>query len=252
METITGGCTLWARQTIESEIFFYKPDKWFKIWFYLVNTVNHKDTKLFKRGEGLITYEDIIYKTKATKKQIEKCLKWLKREGMLGEQKTTRGNIKIVLKYGIFQNMKTYEGVHKEVDGGNGRRTEGGVDKQECKNDKNNNIDDFSIFWNLYDKKVGQTKCKTKWNKLSAKDKQAILDVLPAYKNAKPDKQFRKNPETFLNNRSWEDEIVQPSQPPKPLSDFEIIQAMKKMQDIRDAGGAYNADEFNKLKSIVC
>ena len=72
----------------------------------------------------------------------------------------------------------------------------------------NSKIDDFPIFWNLYDKKVSQTKCQTKWNKLSAKDKQAILDVLPAYKNATPDKKYRKNPETFLNNRSWEDEIL--------------------------------------------
>ena len=29
-----------------------------------------------------------------------------------------------------------------------------------------------------------------------------------AYKLAQPDKQFRKDPATYLNNRGWEDEII--------------------------------------------
>jgi len=48
---IPGGATLWARQTVDSEIFYDKPDKWFKIWFYLVNKVNWKDDKKHERGE---------------------------------------------------------------------------------------------------------------------------------------------------------------------------------------------------------
>jgi len=74
---------------------------------------------------------------------------------------------------------------------------------------------DFSIFWNLYDKKVNQTKCKTKWNKLNLKDKNLILEYLPKYKLSTPDKKYRKNPETFFNNRSWEDEIL--SNKPKQI-----------------------------------
>ena len=74
--------------------------------------------------------------------------------------------------------------------------------------DKNINID-FDFFWNDYDKKVGdKQKLKIKWNKLSDKDRNQIIEYLPLYKEAVPDKQFRKNPETFLNNKSWLDEIV--------------------------------------------
>ena len=135
---IKKGCTLWARQTLESEIFYYKPDKWFKIWFFIVNSVNHKDTKLFKRGEGLITYEDISRKTKATRTQIEKCLKWMKKDGMIDERRTTRGNIKIILKYGVFQEMKTYQKTGETNDETITRRTRD--DKKAVpidKNDKN-------------------------------------------------------------------------------------------------------------------
>ncbi|MBY9021921.1 MAG: hypothetical protein KGD67_12770 [Candidatus Lokiarchaeota archaeon] len=39
-------------------------------------------------------------------------------------------------------------------------------------------------------------------------DKEIIMDYLPMYKNAEPNKKFRKNPETFLNNESWNDELI--------------------------------------------
>jgi uncharacterized protein YdaU (DUF1376 family) len=79
--------------------------------------------------------------------------------------------------------------------------------------DKNINID-FDFFWNDYDKKIGdKQKLKIKWNKLSDKDRNQIMEYLPLYIEAVPDKQFRKNPETFLNNKSWLDEIVKRTNP---------------------------------------
>ncbi|CAB5218496.1 Protein of unknown function DUF1376 [uncultured Caudovirales phage] len=79
--------------------------------------------------------------------------------------------------------------------------------------DKNINID-FDFFWNDYDKKVGdKSRLKSKWNKLSDKERDQIMEYLPLYKEAVPDKQFRKNPETFLNNKSWLDEIVKRTNP---------------------------------------
>ena len=67
----------------------------------------------------------------------------------------------------------------------------------------------FDDFWNDYDKKVGsKSKLEKKWNKLSDKDKIKIKDFIPNYKLSQPDKKYRKNPETFLNNESWNDEII--------------------------------------------
>ena len=68
---------------------------------------------------------------------------------------------------------------------------------------------DFDWFWNGYDKKVGvKEKLKYKWNKLSDKEREDAMNYIELYKQAIPDKQFRKNPETFLNNKSWNDEII--------------------------------------------
>lgn len=69
------------------------------------------------------------------------------------------------------------------------------------------NNDDFLIFWDLYDKKIDQKKCIEKWSKLNESEKKKIFETLPAYIKSKPDKQYRKNPLTYLNGRCWEDEI---------------------------------------------
>ena len=74
----------------------------------------------------------------------------------------------------------------------------------------NENINiDFDWFWNDYDKKVGdKQKLKKKWNKLTDEERQNAMNYLDLYKQSVPDKQFRKNPETFINNKSWNDEII--------------------------------------------
>lgn len=66
----------------------------------------------------------------------------------------------------------------------------------------------FENFWEAYDKKVGKPKCEKLWHKLSMNERVACLNYIPLYKQAQPDKQYRKNPETFLRNKSWNDELI--------------------------------------------
>ena len=67
----------------------------------------------------------------------------------------------------------------------------------------------FDDFWNLYDKKVGKKgKLQKKWEKLHDSERLAIMEYIPKYKVANPNKKYRKNPETFLNNDGWRDEIL--------------------------------------------
>ena len=69
-------------------------------------------------------------------------------------------------------------------------------------------VNGFDFFWDAYDKKVGKTKAEKLWSRLTTAEKKACLDYIPAYKQAQPDKQYRKNPETFLRNKSWNDKII--------------------------------------------
>lgn len=68
--------------------------------------------------------------------------------------------------------------------------------------------DSFNIWWQIYDKKRAREKCLAKWNKLSPQEQQACIDATPAYVASTPDKQYRKDPLTYLNQKSWNDEII--------------------------------------------
>jgi hypothetical protein len=76
---------------------------------------------------------------------------------------------------------------------------------QEPITNKQINIE-FDVFWNLYDKKVSKEKSEAKWNKLSYDDKVKIIQTLPAFIAKIKDKQYQPHPDTYLNNRRWEDE----------------------------------------------
>jgi len=123
---IQGGATLWARQTIESEIFYSKPAEWFKIWFYLVNRVSHKDTKRYKRGEAFLQYDAICDATGASLNQVKKCLMWLRESGMIRTRRSTRGTNLLLPMYSHYQTLDNYyceiKEPHKEPEK-NQRRT---------------------------------------------------------------------------------------------------------------------------------
>jgi len=137
------GATIWMRQTIDSDVFYWKPDKWFKIWFFIINRVNFKDTKQFKRGSAYIEYKEICLKTKASYKQVEKFIKWGKQEGMLEVEKSTRGNIIFVLNYAKYQdtvkNKKETLGEALGEAKGKQKGSKRDAIGEECNNDNNDN-----------------------------------------------------------------------------------------------------------------
>lgn len=66
----------------------------------------------------------------------------------------------------------------------------------------------FEDFWNLYDKKTSRPKCEKLWKKVDHPAREKIMLHLTSYIPATPDKKFRKNPDTYLRNESWNDEVI--------------------------------------------
>ena len=63
----------------------------------------------------------------------------------------------------------------------------------------------FETVWKMYGKPVGNVEVlKAKWNSLSAKNKDIILDYIPRYVASTPEIRYRKNFENFLSERYWE------------------------------------------------
>lgn len=71
----------------------------------------------------------------------------------------------------------------------------------------------FEEFWNLYDKKVGKVKCKSYWDKhikskvINKDNIDDILEKVMLYVN-NTEKKYRKDPERYIRDRKWEDEII--------------------------------------------
>ena len=66
----------------------------------------------------------------------------------------------------------------------------------------------FDYWWDMYGKKIDRAKCERKWNKLTIAERQACIDATPAYVASTPDLQYRRHPATYLNNKSWENQII--------------------------------------------
>lgn len=107
--------------------------------------------------------------------------------------------------------------------------------KEEVKEIKNNNTsiqqaEQFSLWWNLYNKKIGKAKCETKFKQLLKKysysqiedGTKKYLDYMQQNNTAK---QYQKNPLTFLNGEHFNDEYESSSSPgAPPTSKVQVFQ----------------------------
>jgi hypothetical protein len=66
----------------------------------------------------------------------------------------------------------------------------------------------FDLFWSKYPVKSSKANSKKKFLKLSKSDIETILATIDSYVAYKPFESYRHpNPETYLNQRRWEDEL---------------------------------------------
>lgn len=89
---------------------------------------------------------------------------------------------------------------------------------------------EFCIFWDLYNKKIGdKTKCEKKWISLTDIERKKIIDTLPNFIKSISEKKYQPYPETYFNNKRWEDEssvIVQHKNGDTPLSSIDPREIM--------------------------
>ena len=69
-------------------------------------------------------------------------------------------------------------------------------------------IELFEIFWRIYDKPISKKPAKEKFTKLPLEDCKKCVEVVSGYVSSTPNKTFRKNVTTWLNQECWNDEIV--------------------------------------------
>jgi len=73
---------------------------------------------------------------------------------------------------------------------------------------KENIIKEFDLFWNKYPNKVAKEKCRGKFLVLPDSDRKKILETVEAFVRYSPfDGYHHPNPDTYLNQKRWQDPI---------------------------------------------
>lgn len=73
----------------------------------------------------------------------------------------------------------------------------------------------FHDFWKAYQKTDGKIEAQKKWDKLKDEEKELVMQHVPKYILHTPDKKFRKNAATYLNQKTYLDETETDNIPPQ-------------------------------------
>ena len=180
------------------------------LFIHLLLKANFKDANWrgneIKRGSFITSISHLSLETGLSIQNVRTSLKKLEKTKEVTSKPTSKNSMITVLKYDFYQTPNK-QLTNKQ------QTTNKQLTTTNNDNNKNNdnNIDiypSFNDFWNLYDKKIDRPKSILKWNKLNQEQKEKIINYLPDYIKSTPEKSFRKNPTTFFNNQSWNNEII--------------------------------------------
>jgi hypothetical protein len=186
-------------------------------WIDLLLFAAHTDNKVLikgvliqvARGEQIRSQVTLAKTWNWDRKTVSRFLKLLEKDSMIVSRVDHLTSYISICNYDSFQdNKKDSPQLKGQVKGQQSPSREDTINKGNKENKDNNTL--FDKFWNLYDKKDGRAKCEPKFNKLSQADKDKIFEVLQDYVTSTPDRKYRKNPQTWLNGKHWNDEIERP------------------------------------------
>lgn len=66
----------------------------------------------------------------------------------------------------------------------------------------------FDVFWDLYDYKKNKQDCISKWHSMTDEERSLTINNLEGYIKSTPDKTYRKYPLNYLENQTWNDEVL--------------------------------------------
>ena len=181
-----------------------------RLFIHCLIRANHKDNKwrgiLIKRGSFLTSISTLSKETSLSTSQIRTAIKKLKSTSEIASQSQAQYSVITMLKYDQYQS--------------NDKVNDKPIANQSQASDKpmttNNNVNndnkvkdngEFDLVWSLYGKKGNKKTSQLKFNKLSSPKKQLMARHLPEYVKSTPDKQYRKNMETYINQECWNDEV---------------------------------------------
>jgi hypothetical protein len=196
-------------------------------WVDLLLLANHDEGEFRVRGNRIkITRgqlgwseKNLATRWKWSRGKVARFLNDLEKDQQIVQQKSRLTTIITILNYNEYQGggqqneHQIGQQTGQQTEQQTGQQTS--INKKERRKEEKNNslalLDlnvPFDQFWKLYDKKVDMSKCSKLWSKMSDQERLDAISHVPRYVASKPDKQFRKNPATYLFNKSWNDEVL--------------------------------------------
>ena len=193
------------------------------LFIHCILKANHKDNNwrgiAVKRGSFVSSYGKSSDELGYSVQQIRTALKKLKSTNYLTYETNRQHTVFQVVRYDEYQSPTNEP---TDVQQTNNKRSTTNKNDNNDKNDKNSCFP-FDEFWEKYDLKRSKEKCSNAYAKISEEDRLIIKNTLPLYvdstaktKTENNGKIFRKNPITYLNNKSWNDEIIGSTEEPRP------------------------------------
>lgn len=179
---------------------------------------NHSEQEWEWKGERyicmpgqMITSLEKIAKTAGkgiSIQNVRSAIERFQKYDFLTNESTKQSRLITICNYGSYQDVEDGSQQSSQQSANRRPTTNNNVNK-----DNNINIGDFDVFsfenvWALYERKGNKKTSLSRWNKLSKSKKQKALDHIPLYIQAKPDKQFRKDFQSYISQEVWNDELL--------------------------------------------
>jgi len=159
------------------------------------------------RGEIVFSQRNFAKRNNMSRQRLRTFLKKLEKTNMIRLKSNPDITHAVIIGYSTYNDFKsnqqkpTYNPIIK---------------KKESKNKESNK--DFDLFWEHYPKKVGKKKVQDKFN-LNNYPIDLIIKNIELQKKSDQwqNQQYIPNPETYLNQERWTDEVVLPVADDEPI-----------------------------------
>jgi len=186
---------------------WFGDSKMVHLYIYLLIKANYTDANWrgqeIKRGQ-LVTGLDSLHKqTGISKQSLRTCLERLKLTKEINIESTNKFSLITIVKYEEYQSFDSKPTRKQQTT--NNQST---FNQQQVKNNKEEKEIMFNTFWGFYPNKVAKEKCKEKFLKLEPNEISQILATIQNWAKYKPFESYsHPNPETYLNQKRWQDVI---------------------------------------------
>jgi len=156
------------------------------------------------RGEIVFSQENFAKRNGMSRQQLITFLKKLKQTNMIKSSPNSNQKIThlFIVGYNIYNSIKNNQDLTNTQP-----RLNHIIRKKESKKKENNK--DFDLFWEHYPKKVGKKKVQDKFNSNNYPIDLIIKNIeLQKKSDQWQNQQYIPNPETYLNQERWTDEVV--------------------------------------------